>query len=512
MLARFRSLSRVDLRLLAAAVLTIAVSLWQLAAAERGVAVTPVDLDGTPATVFAPSMPGAGRTGPVVVIAHGFAGSQQLMRSFALAFARNGITAITFDSLGHGRNPAPLSGDLGAIEGATQALKREVLKVAAHARTIGDGRVALLGHSMASDIVVRAADDLDDAIATVTVSMFSPAVTATRPRNLLVVAGDWEPGLKAEALRAAGLATAPRTAEPGVTYGAFADGTARRVAFSPHVEHASVLFSEASLREAVTWVAQAAGRPLASPVVDGRGPWLLLLIAGLVAIVRPLSALLPVVAAPPAGLGLPWTRLWKALAVAAVATPLILRFVPVKVLPVLVADYLVMHFALFGVLLAASARVLAGRLGPFRLSWRLPAAALLLALFTSGLLAPAVDANLLSFWPTGQRVALVAALFCGTLPFFAALEWVTRGPSPPRRGYAAGQLAFLVSLAIAIGLDFERLFFLIIIVPAIAVFFVMTGLYSRWSWRQTGHPLVAALANALLFALAVGVTFPLVAA
>jgi dienelactone hydrolase len=498
-----------DLALLAVAALAIVLSLWQLSAAERGVTITPIDIAGTPATVFAPQA--GGRT-PVVVIAHGFAGSQQLMRSFALAFARNGLAAITFDSLGHGRNPAPLTGDLTAIEGATRVLEAEVRKIAGHARAIGAGEVALLGHSMASDIVVREAGDPDGAFATVAVSMFSPAVTATTPRNLLVVVGDWEPGLKAEALRAAGLAIAPRQAEPGVTYGNFADGTARRVAFSPHVEHATVLFSQASLREAVEWVSSASGRPLSAPVIDGRGPWLALLIAGLVAIVRPLSALLPVVARPPVGLGIPWRSLWMALAVAAIGTPLLLRFVPTGILPVLVADYLVLHFAMFGLLLASAARMLGGGLGPVRMPASLFAAAGLLAVFTTGLLAPAVDANLLSFWPTAGRIPLVAALFCGTAPFFAALEWVTRGPVSPRWGYAAGQIAFLVSLAIAIALDFERLFFLIIIVPAIAVFFVMTSLYSRWAWRQTGHPLVAALANALLFALAIGVTFPLVAA
>jgi hypothetical protein len=44
--------------------------------------------------------------------------------------------------------------------------------------------------------------------------MFSPAVTATAPENLLVVVGDWETTLKREALRAVGLATAPEAAEP----------------------------------------------------------------------------------------------------------------------------------------------------------------------------------------------------------------------------------------------------------------------------------------------------------
>ena len=41
--------------------------------------------------------------------------------------------------------------------------------------------------------------------------------------------------LKREALRAVGLATTPREAETGVTYGDLAAGTGRRVSVSPHV-------------------------------------------------------------------------------------------------------------------------------------------------------------------------------------------------------------------------------------------------------------------------------------
>ena len=75
----------------------------------------------------------------------------------------------------------------------------------------------------------------------------------------------------------------------------------------------------------------------------------------------------------------------------------------------------------------------------------------------------------------------------------------------------ASKLAFLVSLAIAVALDLERLFFLIIIVPVIALFFIVYGLLSRWTYTSTGHPLVAGLASAIAFAWAIGVTFPLIA-
>ena len=63
----------------------------------------------TPVTIFRPQSAGPA---PVVVIAHGFAGSQQLMQPFAETLARNGYIAVTFDFLGHGRNPAPMRGDI----------------------------------------------------------------------------------------------------------------------------------------------------------------------------------------------------------------------------------------------------------------------------------------------------------------------------------------------------------------------------------------------------------------
>ena len=58
----------------------------------------------------------------MVLISHGFAGSQQLMQSFALSLARNGYLVVTFDYYGHGRHPQPLRGDVAKIGGATQKL------------------------------------------------------------------------------------------------------------------------------------------------------------------------------------------------------------------------------------------------------------------------------------------------------------------------------------------------------------------------------------------------------
>jgi pimeloyl-ACP methyl ester carboxylesterase len=495
------------------AALAIVVSLWNLHAASRGVARDSLDLDGTPLTLYRPA---GGPPGPVVVIAHGFAGSQQLMQSFALSLARNGYTAVTFDFPGHGRNARPLTGSLTEVAGATRTLVAALGDVVRYARSLGDGRLAVLGHSMATDIVVRYAESDPQVAATIAVSMFSPAVTPSAPRNLLVIVGDWEGTLKREALHAVGLATAPAAAQPGVTYGDPLAGNGRRVAISPHVEHVSVLYSQASSREAIAWLDQCFGIARAVPPrLDGRGPWILLLVAGVALLARSLAKWLPSVARPHAGAARSWRRLWLPLLLPMVATPLLLRVLPTRFLPVVVGDYLATHFALYGLLTAlclyATRRRGAARPAP--LATRVPLAAAAVAMTAFGFVALAwpIDSYVTSFVPGPGRMLLTLAMLAGTLAYFLSDEWLTRGEGAARGAYFISKLAFLLSLAAAVALDFERLFFLVIIVPVMMLFFLVYGLFSHWAYRQSGHPFVAGFANAIAFAWAIGVTFPLVA-
>lgn len=488
----------------------IAIGLWQLSASSSDLVITRTEVGSTPVTVYRSE---GGDPAPAVVIAHGFAGSQQLMQSFAISLARNGYVAVTFDFLGHGRNPEPLTGDITKETGATRALVDELGRIATFARGLeaSDGRLALLGHSMASDIVVRRARLDPDVAATIAVSMFSPAVTATEPRNLLVIVGDWEAGLKGEALRAVGMAI-DGEAVAGRTYGRFDDGTARRAAFSGHVEHIGVLYSEASLREAVSWLNQVFARP-GEVLIDGRGPWLVLLVLGIVLLGRPLFGLLPRVADQPLGADLPLSRLLLVAIGPALLTPLCLRLVPISFLPVLVADYLAAHFALYGLLTAVGLGLAGGR-AALAAALRVPPAAFLaatvgVALYSVVVLGLALDRFVMSFVPVPERWPLVLAMLAGTLLYFVADEWLTRGRSRTPGRYALTKLCFLVSLALAIGLDLERLFFLIIIAPAIVLFFMVFGLFSGWAFRRTWHPLVGGLANAIAFAWAIAATFPM---
>jgi dienelactone hydrolase len=516
------------------ALLAIVAAVGHLERAAQGLVISTQRLGPTPVTVFKPAA--AAGAAPVVLVAHGFAGSQQLMQPLALTLARNGFVAVTFDFPGHGRNSAPMRGGLADQQASQRTLLATLEQMGAFARGLarasgGNGGYAVVGHSMASDIVVRHAQAHADVQASVGVSLFAPSIQAgtpaNSPRNLLVIDGALEPQMMAgEALRVVAQAAGPG-AVSATTYGNFEDGSARRAVLSPGVEHIGVLYSAHTLAETLDWLDAAFGRPRAvQPFIDARGPWLGLLLTGVVALAWPLSRLLPCVRThrPTARASAPahgpfetrrWWR-WRGQApltlLPALITPLLLWKMPGNFLPILLGDYLVLHFALYGLLTLAGLRGLGA--GPAHLA-RGDAAWLGLAiLFASAyaLLAVGapVDRYVFNVRPEPVRLPLIAALCAGTLVYFLADEWLTRGTAAAPGAYLASKICFLLSLVLAIGLNPQRLFFLAIIVPAVLLMFVIYGLFSRWACRRTGHPAVAAIANALAFGWFIAVTFPLV--
>ena len=494
------------------ATVAIMIGLFELHEGSRDLNVTRTAVGDTPVTIFRRQ---SAAPAPAVVIAHGFAGSQQLMQPFAETLARNGYMAVTFDFLGHGRNPVPMHGDIHEGLSLTAALLKELADVASSARALPgcDGRLAVLGHSMASDIAVRYAQAHPDVEATVSVSVFSPVVTPASPRNLLVIVGALEPAmLRNEGLRIVNL-TAGGTASTGKTYGQFSDGSARKLVLARGVEHIGVLYSHDSMVEALRWMNAVFGdRPYEE--VDSRGRWLALVFAGFVALAWPLSALLPAVSPNPAGASLGWKALMTAALVPAIVTPLLLWKMPTDFLPILLGDYLMLHFLLYGALSTAILIYLRGNRPPAAATnvawWRVAIAAGAVSSYTVLAFGLPIDAYVFSFLPIPARLPLIAAVACGTLPYFIADGWLTSGSESRTGAYALTKVCFLLSLAIAVALNPMKLLFLVIIVPAILLLFMAFGLISRWSYAATRHPLPGALANGAVFAWAIAVTFPMI--
>ena len=463
-------------------------ALWVLEGARAGLEVTQFRDGPTPITRWSD-----GSDGPVVVIAHGFAGSRQMMQGYATVLAQAGYTVFAFDFEGHGRHEVPMSGDVGSVEGTTRLLVDQTKSVIQTVRR-GEAPVALLGHSMATDVLVRVAAETEGIGPLVLLSAFSEVIDADHPATLLLVTGEWEPGLREFALEAA------RMVDPQAEYGetVTAGGVTRQALLAPLSDHVSILHARTARAAALDWLNAFYGRAQTAQVPP-TGWALLALMAAITALAAPLARRLPAsadAAAPLRAGGFAAATVLPMLAAPLLAAPL-----DIGVLPVLVADYLALHLALYGALQLAILWRLRGRLPrPGALA---TAALLLYALGVFGLALDRYGAN---FVPTLPRLGIIAALALGAVPFMFADAWLSCGAPLWQR--IAARMAFLVSLGIAVTLDFEGLFFLIMIAPVILLFWLTFGLMGRFVAARSG-PGSAGLALGLVLAWALGVSFPL---
>jgi hypothetical protein len=490
--------------LLVASLGVMALALWRLEAERAGLVVERVAVGSTPATLYRPHEPGA----PVVVVSHGFAGSARMMEAFSLTLARSGLAALAYDSLGHGRNPVPMRGSVTAAEGVTARLVEEARAVLDAARSLeGVGPpAALLGHSMATDVIVRAAR-AEGVPAVVAVSMYSEEVTPESPERLLVISGAAEGRLREVALDVV------RAVDPAAVEGAtVAEGEVRRRAVAaPLVGHVGVLWSPAALAEARDWIApERAGAGVART-----GPWIAALLGAVVMLSWPLAGLLPRRAAVPeraapvfrpvalsAGvvqLNAPPAPAPGPVALAALG-PAALAAVAATLAPSEVAGLRgAGGLAAFLLALGAGQLAAAARMGRRPGAPDLVASAALLA--WSALFAWALDRYGASFAVTGPRWTLMLLLMPGALAVALADGVLTRGrpilaAALLRAVPVVALLAAMLAAPDRLGLQFTAL-------PVLALFWLVFGTAAGRIAAARGHDAPrAALGLALAFSLA----------
>jgi hypothetical protein len=205
--------------------------------------------------------------------------------------------------------------------------------------------------------------------------------------------------------------------------------------------------------------------------------------------------------APPA---LSLTTYIVAVFIPALLTPFVLNVVDTRFLSVLVADYLAAHLFVYGVISLGLLLVLGIRFG--HVAWF---AAFALAAYGILVFGGALDRYVASFWPIEPRLWIIAVVAIGALPYMISDSLVTEGGRARLWRSLVARVAFIVSLGAAVALDFERLFFLVIIIPVIILFFIIFGLMGAWVGRRTGSPVAVGIALGLLLAWAIGVSFPM---
>ena len=250
----------------------VALSIWQIYAAQDGLELINLHTSNPPVTIISPSN-AAPASRPTVLIAHGFAGSSVLMRGFALTLAHAGYTTVSWDFDGHAGNPNPLS-----LSSESSDLLNDAESALAEAESTGlidPQRIAILGHSMGSGVALSYGTSHPKTDATIAISPVGQSVSPSLPHNLLLMAGSLERQFASSAEKL--LATA------GGQSTDFTSETARKLVIVPNVEHISILFSPYAHSTARSWLDQTFGaQPGASNYTDRRMLWLGLGITGFI--------------------------------------------------------------------------------------------------------------------------------------------------------------------------------------------------------------------------------------
>lgn len=250
--------------------LLMLLSLWQIQAAGRGLKSVRASSGGVPMVFLGPAQ-AMDDSRPLVLVAHGFAGSGTIMRGFAYTFAHAGYVVALWDFEGHGSNPNPMP-----VDTSGGSLMPDAEAALAEAQRLGladTHRVAILGHSMGSGVALAFGQQHAETAATIAISPVGTAVTPELPHNLLLMAGSLEPNFASSA--------EVRLAEAGGSGGDPAQGTGRKLVIVPNVEHISILFSTQAHATALQWLNATFGaQPGAAPYSDRRILWFGLCILG----------------------------------------------------------------------------------------------------------------------------------------------------------------------------------------------------------------------------------------
>jgi len=475
----------------AVAILLIGLSWWAVLNTQRGLAVRSITGEGeVPLRFLAPS--GADDI-PGVVVAHGFAGSKQLMLGYATVLARAGYGVMLLDFDGHGvsRGRLDRQGDglQRNLDAAYQALVSQP--------EIDMTRIALLGHSMGSGAVMRAGiEDWEKYRATVAVSPTGADVSPERPRNFLLQAGLLEPQFAANArelLQAAGGENDDLTG-----------GLGRKLVIVPRVEHISILFSRISHQAALDWLNETFGLPAASATPDRRMFWYATHLAGWLMLLVALAPALPV--NPPSAVPVrrpPWHWLGLLLGVVAAVAVITLFgriFDTSRLGGLLVGGVVGLWFLIFGLVWLLSG-FRPPRLSGQDIFWGLVLFAFLTIAF--GIMAQSVW---LPWWLNPDRLIRWPFLASASLPWLLAVGMLQHHLSGGRRfGWWLAQTAIIVAgLGLTVLLN-SSLFFVVLLMPVIPIILAIMAIAGAVFDRPWSY----AIGNALFFGWLLVAVFPL---
>ncbi len=184
---------------------------------------------------------------PGVIVIHGYLQCKEWLMAFGIELARRGFVVLTIDANGHGNS------DTGTGSGVA------ALDYMASLTFVDDTRIGVVGHSMGGGIARAAiAESSVDVNALVlvgsSISNKTYPANTTYPRNLLIAVGSFDslssyPSNLTQLEYVFGVSDI----QPGVTYGLFSSGTARKIVI-PATNHLFETVDPVIISATVEWM------------------------------------------------------------------------------------------------------------------------------------------------------------------------------------------------------------------------------------------------------------------
>jgi pimeloyl-ACP methyl ester carboxylesterase len=537
--------------------LGIALAVWQILQYQDSIESQNILIQGTEevgAITFAAK--GLPQTAPIAIIAHGFSGDKEMMQALAVEMSKRlPVRAIVFDFGGHGVSPTRFVPPNADRESIYQRNRQTLSVVYNYARqTYPEAKIVLAGHSMGSGVVGRFATETPDVAATVLISPAGiPQFTETNPQNLLILVGENDiPGSIEGAKQALNLSTGGKApadfSRSGEVFGEFEAGTARQLYLAKGENHITIIYVAQTAAMMGGWLESSLwgkdGSAVRAAILDdqnGAGFRLRWMIVGLIfciCLIYPASSLLidafklryvPTTRTPRVSGKRNLVAMSLLLGGEVVAMLLWTGLKP----PTLAGSYLGSWMAGFFLITGIIAwtglwfrDVRNPKLGTARfsdfcqnfksvittkfLAWVIIPLGLFVIFYESfGLFSSFTWLNL-QF--NGIRLLSMMVMVICLLPFFLADEFIFRRITN-WRGYFLGLISKLGLMAVLFGaiLLNPSLGFLSILIPMMALLFIVFGFFSLWLFWLGNDFVISGVLQALLLSWIISGFFPIAA-
>ena len=239
---------------------------------------------------------------PGAVYIHGYQNNRETSDPYCIEMARRGFVMLCIDAIGRGNSGEP--NDMDDPDFDETYGGRTSFEYLKSLPFVDPNRVGLMGHSLGAEMAYAVA--LEDTTAQALVISgfaYQEDASPTNPKNMLMMIGKYDEyrermtgvkDIEGEWMGSPQTRTAFPVEDPqlGVTYGDFAQGTARRV-FVPRAIHIQVSHSSAPVAEALEWMREALNPPEEQWRDAHSQVWHLKEWATLIAMLAALASILP---------------------------------------------------------------------------------------------------------------------------------------------------------------------------------------------------------------------------